>query len=320
MQDIQELEEIKQITHFQPICFVKVPNPWPPDSQVQMVSGGPFHCAPVSTPISPPVMDNTGEQLDYMLQSGSPGTVNVDIRPLSLDVGAGDSRDSMPALRRHTQPDKSPASPTSPSHRQGRVFVTSIPPTDCTMVFKQLCGIGYLTDTPGVRNISRDIVGDYFDVDSVLVSNFDHFMSSFTNFLEQTLQQFLVNSVTVLNNTHIRCLNTFIISAFDMARDMLITPKKLEFARDREEELYKSLLQIAVDKGDEIKDMIANTIASNWDKLVEKANDYDFIGKVIQLILFVMNGLVHHYHLGESTFILRGIKSGFKFSFLFLIK
>ena len=216
-----------------------------------------------------------------MLQSGSPGTVNVDVMSLRLDIGQGDSRDNMPSLRQHSQPDNTATSPNSPSHRLGRVFVSSIPPADCTMVFKQLCGIGYLTDTPGVRNISRDIVGDYFDVDSVLVSSFDHFMSSFTNFLEQTLQQYLVNSVTVLNNTHIRCLNTFIISAFDMARDMLVTPKKLEFARDREEELYKSLLQIAVDKGDEIKDMIANTIAANWDKLVEKANDYDFIGKMI---------------------------------------
>ena len=243
-----------------------------------MVSGGPFHHSPVSTPKSS-ALENSAEHFDYMLQSSSPGTVNVDIKSLKLDTGRADSKDHVPSLRQHSHPGD-PSTPISPSHRLGRVFVSSIPPADCTMVFKQLCGIGYLTDTPGVRNISRDIVGDYFDVDSVLVSSFDQFMSSFTNFLEQTLQQYLVNSVTVLNNTHIRCLNTFIISAFDMARDMLVTPKKLEFARDREEELYKSLLQIAVDKGDEIKDMIAHTIAANWDKLVEKANDYDFIGKI----------------------------------------
>lgn len=287
MQEIQELEEIKQLTQFQPICFVKVPTPWPPDSQMKMVAGGPFHCSPVSSPTRAPVPEINTEQFDYMLQSSSPNTVNVDIRSLKLDSEHHNSRDcdsqQIQTSRQLSQPDDTSSmqrtAPTSPAHRLGRVFVSLVPPVDCTMVFKQLCGIGYLTDTPGVRNISRDIVGDYFDVDSVLVSSFDQFMSSFTNFLEQTLQRYLVNAVTVLNSTHIRCLNTFIISAFDMARDMLVTPKKLEFAREREEELYKSLLQIAVDKGDEIKDMIAQTIAANWDKLVEKANEYDFIGK-----------------------------------------
>ena len=249
-----------------------------------MVAGGPFHCSPVSTPKSP-VPEEKFDNFEYMLQSSSPNTVNVDIKSLRLDSVRGDSKDldnQETVIHRHGSKadENSNLSPTTASHRLGRVFVSSVPPTDCTMVFKQLCGIGYLTDTPGVRNISRDIVGDYFEVDSVLVSNFDQLISSFTTFLEQTLQRYLVNSVTVLNNTHKRCLQTFIISAFDMARDMLVTPKKLEFAREREEELYKSLLQIAVDKGDEIKDMIAQTIAANWEKLVDKANEYDFIGKI----------------------------------------
>ena len=263
---------------------MKVPIPGPPETQVQVVGGGPFHCSPVSTPKSP-VLENSVEHFDYMVRSSSPNTVNVDIKPPRVDTVWSDSKNcgdqhTVTHRRNSQSDDASNVGPASPSHRLGRVFVSSIPPVDCTMVFKQLCGIGYLTDTPGVRNISHDIVGDYFEVDSVLVSNFEHFLSSFTTFLEQTLQRYLVNSATVLNNTHIRCLNTFIISAFDMARDMLVTPKKLEFAREREEELYKSLLQIAVDKGDEIKDMIAQTISANWEKLVDKAYEYDFIGKL----------------------------------------
>ena len=33
--------------------------------------------------------------------------------------------------------------------------------------------------------------------------------------------------------------------------------------------------------------------------------------------VFVMNGLAHRYHLGEATFILRGIRGGFKFLLTF---
>ena len=32
------------------------------------------------------------------------------------------------------------------------------------------------------------------------------------------------------------------------------------------------------------------------------------------------NGFSHHYHLGESSFIFRGIRSDFKFSYNFLMK
>ena len=35
---------------------------------------------------------------------------------------------------------------------------------------------------------------------------------------------------------------------------------------------------------------------------------------------YLMNGLSHHYHLGESTVIIRGIRSDFEYLFHFLMK
>lgn len=70
----------------------------------------------------------------------------------------------------------------------------------------------------------------------------------------------------------------FIISAFDMARDMLITPKKLEFAREKENELFKQLMEMASKKGDEIRKMIAETIGDMKDQLIQKAEEYEFLG------------------------------------------
>lgn len=68
------------------------------------------------------------------------------------------------------------------------------------------------------------------------------------------------------------------MSAFDMARDMLITPKKLAFAREKEEELFKSLIKISAAKTNEIRDMIGITIAENHERLIEKAINYEFLG------------------------------------------
>ncbi|XP_033745013.1 dual serine/threonine and tyrosine protein kinase-like [Pecten maximus] len=145
-------------------------------------------------------------------------------------------------------------------------------------VFRQLCDIGYLSESPGARNLTNTMTTDYYEVDSELIDNFSSFSSRIVYFVQQTIQRYLVNAATVLNNCHERCLNMFIVSAFDMARDMMITPKKLEFAREKESELYKSLMKISVEKGDEIKLMISETIQGIHQSLVDKAADYEFLG------------------------------------------
>lgn len=147
-----------------------------------------------------------------------------------------------------------------------------------TKVYEQLCDLGYLNENPTCRNTRRSFLSDYYETESDLIDNFESHSYRFNMFVQQTLQRYLVNSSTVLNNSHSRCLSMFIMSAFDMARDMLITPKKLTFAREKEVELYKSLMRISVAKTNEIREMIGFTIAENTEMLVQKAADYEFLG------------------------------------------
>ncbi|CAC5365314.1 DSTYK [Mytilus coruscus] len=147
-----------------------------------------------------------------------------------------------------------------------------------TKVYEQLCDLGYLNENPTCRNTRRSFLSDYYETESDLIDNFESHSYRFNMFVQQTLQRYLVNSSTVLNNSHSRCLSMFIMSAFDMARDMLITPKKLMFAREKEVELYKSLMRISVAKTNEIREMIGSTIAENQNMLVQKAADYEFLG------------------------------------------
>ena len=52
---------------------------------------------------------------------------------------------------------------------------------------------------------------------------------------------------------------------------------------------------------------------------VQVSMAHQFTGQVRYIINpFMMNGIVHHYHLGESTFIIRGIGSNVIFQLKFL--
>ncbi|KAK0063245.1 dual serine/threonine and tyrosine protein kinase [Biomphalaria pfeifferi] len=151
---------------------------------------------------------------------------------------------------------------------------TNLSPKSPSVIREHLKRLGYLECSPDVHAYRKP----YVDVECVLVENFTDFHPGFTAFTKSMLQCYSVNAASVLNHSHTRCLQMFILSAFDMARDMLITPKKLEFAREKEEELYKSLLKISVSKLDEIKELISTTISFIRSCLIEEAAEFQFIG------------------------------------------
>lgn len=95
-------------------------------------------------------------------------------------------------------------------------------------------------------------------------------------FSRQVLQKNLVEAATRLSEVHSRCLNIFIDQAFDMQRDLQITPKRLEYTRRKENELYESLMGIANRKQEEMKDMIVETLGNMKEELLEDAANMDF--------------------------------------------
>ncbi|RLV88740.1 hypothetical protein DV515_00015338 [Chloebia gouldiae] len=97
-----------------------------------------------------------------------------------------------------------------------------------------------------------------------------------SSFSRQVLQQHLVEAATRLSEVHGRCLNIFINQAFDMQRDLQITPKRLEYTRRKENELYESLMGIANRKQEEMKDMIVDTLGNMKEELLEDAASMEF--------------------------------------------
>ncbi|KAM4046658.1 dual serine/threonine and tyrosine protein kinase [Anomaloglossus baeobatrachus] len=112
---------------------------------------------------------------------------------------------------------------------------------------------------------------------NVLVEQFDK-LRLLSSFSRQVLQMHLVDAAMVLNMVHSRCLEIFINKAFDMRRDLQITPKRLEYTRQKESELYESLMGIADRKQEELKDMIVETLNSMREQLLEDAANMEFKG------------------------------------------
>ncbi|XP_075052202.1 dual serine/threonine and tyrosine protein kinase [Mixophyes fleayi] len=110
---------------------------------------------------------------------------------------------------------------------------------------------------------------------NVLVEQFEK-LRQLGSFSKQVLQMHLVDAAMVLNMVHSRCLDIFINQAFDMRRDLQITPKRLEYTRQKESELYESLMRISDRKQEELKDMIVETLNSMREQLLEDAANMEF--------------------------------------------
>ena len=143
-------------------------------------------------------------------------------------------------------------------------------------LFQQLLHLGYLSMLPSTSLPQQG--ESFYKVESELIEKFSNF-ASIVVFARQVLRNHLVRATNLLNVVHTRCLQKFIMTAFDMQRDMIITPRKLEFARTKETELFALLMEMALKKQDEIRRIIAETIADMRDDLLQRAADFEFKGE-----------------------------------------
>lgn len=63
-----------------------------------------------------------------------------------------------------------------------------------------------------------------------------------------------------------------------MARELQVTPKRIEYAKIKEVELFDSLLRIAERKQDEMCNLIAETINERKEDILQKAERHQFDG------------------------------------------
>ncbi|XP_043285538.1 dual serine/threonine and tyrosine protein kinase-like isoform X2 [Venturia canescens] len=113
----------------------------------------------------------------------------------------------------------------------------------------------------GRSSNASELVGSFKKTDRILY------------FVRCSLQTYLVNSSNLLNDVHTFSLRKFILSAFDMAREIQITPRRIQYAQQKENELYASLMDVVSKNQEELTDLIHNIIQEMIDDL--QSNDVD---------------------------------------------
>ncbi|XP_058396223.1 dual serine/threonine and tyrosine protein kinase isoform X2 [Diceros bicornis minor] len=136
---------------------------------------------------------------------------------------------------------------------------------------RQLTDLGYLNSS----HCNCGAPGQDTRAQSMLVEQSEK-LRHLSMFSHQVLQTRLVDAAKALNLVHCRCLDIFINQAFDMQRDLQITPKRLEYTRKKENELYESLMNIANRKQEEMKDMIVETLNTMKEELLDDAANMEF--------------------------------------------
>ncbi|XP_073700154.1 dual serine/threonine and tyrosine protein kinase [Garra rufa] len=130
------------------------------------------------------------------------------------------------------------------------------------------CACGAPAQTPG-------------RMQSALAESLERLQRVLLPFTRQLLQSQQVEAANLLNAVHCRCLDLFINQAFDMQRDLQITPRRLEYTREKEGELFSSLMAIANRKQEEMKEMIVETLSSMKEQLLEDAANLNFTDIII---------------------------------------
>uniref|UniRef100_A0A3P9LZ90 Dual serine/threonine and tyrosine protein kinase n=1 Tax=Oryzias latipes TaxID=8090 RepID=A0A3P9LZ90_ORYLA len=148
---------------------------------------------------------------------------------------------------------------------------------------KQLLSLGFLTSPTGNCSCGAPtlIPAPGAKPQSMLGESFDRLHRLLVPFTRQVLQNQQVEAANVLNGLHCRCLDLFINQAFDMQRDLQITPRRLEYTREKEGELFSSLMAIANRKQEEMKEMIVETLGSMKEQLLEDAANLEFTDIIV---------------------------------------
>jgi receptor-interacting serine/threonine-protein kinase 5 len=71
-----------------------------------------------------------------------------------------------------------------------------------------------------------------------------------------------------------------VVFAFEFTRQMQVAPRRLEYARQQEEQLYDELLAVARNKEENIRLLIAKTLDQDRDLLLRRVQQMPLEGSV----------------------------------------
>ncbi|CAG9759907.1 unnamed protein product [Ceutorhynchus assimilis] len=112
-------------------------------------------------------------------------------------------------------------------------------------------------------------------LDNTLICDRD-INKDFILFIKDILRSSILKMAKALSDIHNSCLRKFILFAFDMAREIQITPKRILYAQDIELKMYTTLMKIASEQQEEITNIIQRTLLDMKSNVAEVLEGYNF--------------------------------------------
>ncbi|XP_032691585.1 dual serine/threonine and tyrosine protein kinase-like isoform X3 [Odontomachus brunneus] len=137
----------------------------------------------------------------------------------------------------------------------------------------QLTNLGFLgmEESVEVHKLTW-LVGDQYVNSSHLVDSCNK-MDDILSFTRNCLQNYLFSASSWLNEIHTISLRKFILSAFDMARKIQITPRRIQYAQQKENELYANLMKVVNEQQEALSGLIQFNIEDMKNEILISIND-----------------------------------------------
>jgi receptor-interacting serine/threonine-protein kinase 5 len=149
--------------------------------------------------------------------------------------------------------------------------------TPCVQIFRQLCDLGFLSLLPPEScDNTSETTSSIFQSD--MIDNGLTNFSQLLNYIRKHIDRLTIRAVGILQQSHEHCLDLFNDSAFDMARDILITPKRINYAREKEKDLFESLIALTNSKQNEIQRLILQAVDVMQESLTDQACSLEISG------------------------------------------
>lgn len=292
-QDIKELNEIRTLIDKNPVLFVKIPEIDRFLSKTAAVAGNksPLSSSPITT-----------------TSNSSPLSANLNFSPQVAELAQQQQHTAASSSQNQAAQVKSFLkyllhSSVSNSQQQQQI-PASHQSSNTFTIFAQLCELNLLNIMPSSGNAACSIedLSYFYDfswyaqqqnmsetsrppvwsqvplvIESELCEKWHMFMPALVSFSKRYLKSFSVRGTTILFKFHEYCLSKFINFAFEMARDLAIMPRKIEYAKEKEQILFESLNSLASLKQEELKNLISTAIESNREQILEASRNYEFV-------------------------------------------
>lgn len=108
------------------------------------------------------------------------------------------------------------------------------------------------------------------------IEDIEELPAELPGFLSRNLNHWVLCAANLLRRSHVDCLTSFVHLAFEMSRDVLLTPKRIEYVRTQEGRLFSDLMALATSNQAELRRKVDSLLVTLAPTLREEVADFEF--------------------------------------------